>query len=89
MEMTYERAAEILDPDHRENYDSLETVKEACRMGMDALKKLIPTRPKMIGKSKLGACPFCREWISIPLSHKLTYCRFCGQALKWEEEENA
>ena len=29
MEMTYERAAEILDPERRENYDSLETVKEA------------------------------------------------------------
>lgn len=89
MEMTYERAAEILDPEHRENYDSLETVKEACRMGMDALKKRIPTRPKMIGKSKLGACPFCGEWISTPLTHKVTYCRFCGQALKWEEKENA
>lgn len=28
MEMTYERAAEILDPEHLENY-SIETVKEA------------------------------------------------------------
>lgn len=31
--MTIERAIEILDPEHRENYDSLETVNEACRMG--------------------------------------------------------
>lgn len=38
MEMTYERAAEILDPEHLENY-SIETVKEACRIGMDAFKK--------------------------------------------------
>ena len=39
MEMTYERAAEILDPEHLENY-SIETVKEACRIGMDAFKFL-------------------------------------------------
>lgn len=43
MEMTYEWAAEILDPEHLENY-SIETVKEACRMGMDALKKQIPAK---------------------------------------------
>ena len=43
MEMTYEWAAEILDPEHLENY-SIETVKEACRMGMDALKKQIPEK---------------------------------------------
>lgn len=43
MEMTYERAAEILDPEHLENY-SIETVKEACRIGMDAFKKQIPAK---------------------------------------------
>ena len=37
--MTIERAIEILDPEHREVYDSIETVNEACRMGMDALKQ--------------------------------------------------
>lgn len=36
--MTPDRAAEILDPEHREHYDSIETVNEACRMGMEALK---------------------------------------------------
>lgn len=36
MELT--RAIEILDPEHREQYDSLEEVNEACRMGMEALK---------------------------------------------------
>lgn len=45
MEMTYERAAEILDPDHREAYDSIEPVITACKMGMEALKKQIPTEP--------------------------------------------
>lgn len=36
--MKIERAIEILNPEHREQYDSLETVNEACRMGMEALK---------------------------------------------------
>lgn len=36
--MELARAIEILDPEHRERYDSLEEVNEACRMGMEALK---------------------------------------------------
>lgn len=35
--MTIERAIEILNPEHCEHYDSIETVNEACRMGMEAL----------------------------------------------------
>lgn len=65
MEMTYERAAEILDPEHRENYDSIETVKEACRMGMDALKKQIPIRPKLLDEANFG-CPACGRWTPHP-----------------------
>lgn len=38
--MTIERAIEILDPEHREHYESIEPVNEACRMGIDALKQV-------------------------------------------------
>ena len=46
--MTIDRAIEILNPEHRENYDGmdrekfikwLDEVKEACRMGMEALER--------------------------------------------------
>lgn len=37
--MTIERAIEIMNPEHRERYDSIETVNEACRMGMEALQR--------------------------------------------------
>ena len=37
--MTIDRAIEILDPEHRENYNGLDEVNEACRMGMEALKR--------------------------------------------------
>lgn len=40
MPITIDRAIEILDPEHRECYESIEPVIEACRMGMEALKKL-------------------------------------------------
>ena len=40
--MKIERAIEILDPEHREQYESIEPVNEACRIGMEALEKRIP-----------------------------------------------
>ena len=38
-DMTIDRAIEILDPEHRENYDGMDEVNEACRMGMEALER--------------------------------------------------
>lgn len=37
--MTIERAMEILNQDHWECYEGLDEVNEACRMGMEALKR--------------------------------------------------
>lgn len=37
--MAIDRAIEILDPEHRENYDGIDEVNEACRMGMEALER--------------------------------------------------
>lgn len=37
IKMTIERAIEILNPEHREYYDSIKTVNEACRIGIGAL----------------------------------------------------
>lgn len=37
--MTIDRAIEILDPEHRECYDGMDEVNEACRMGMKALER--------------------------------------------------
>ena len=45
--MTIERAIEILDPEHREHYDSIEPVNEACIMGMNALKELAELKEKL------------------------------------------
>lgn len=47
--MKIERAIEILDLEHRENYDGLDEVNEACRMGMEALERTrwIPCSERM------------------------------------------
>lgn len=40
--MSVERATGILDPRHRERYESLAVVEDACSMGRDALLLRIP-----------------------------------------------
>ena len=47
--MKVDRAIEILNPEHREHYDGLDEVNEACRMGMEALKRTrwIPCSERM------------------------------------------
>ena len=57
--MKIERAIEILDPEHREQYESLKPVNEACRMGMEALRRLEPRPPHPDGDEHLLACPHC------------------------------
>lgn len=59
--MTYERAAEILDPEHRETYESLEIVDEACRMGREALFRRMPGLPYPDGDESILACPNCES----------------------------
>lgn len=47
--MKIERAIEILNPEHRECYDGMDEVNEACRMGMEALERArwIPCSERM------------------------------------------
>lgn len=56
--MTIERAIEILNPEHRERYDSIETVNEACRMGMEALRRTrwIPVEEENPPEGELILC---------------------------------
>ena len=51
--MTIDRATEILDPEHRECYDGMDEVNEACRMGMEALERTrwIPCSERLPEKS--------------------------------------
>lgn len=86
--MTIERAIEILDPEHREHYDSLETVNEACCMGMAALEKQRPKKPKnKTGRYSDYHCPNCNARIKSGMGsserYRNNFCNHCGQAIDW------
>ena len=80
--MTNERSIEILNPEHREHYDSIETVNEACRMGMEALEYRTPKKPIEKPTRAFFAdirCPNC----NILIARNQKFCKDCGQALDW------
>ena len=83
--MKIERAREILDPEHREHYDGIETVNEACRMGRDALGKLVPLRPYPDDDGNIIACQRCGsgEYLHNEDGAPNKFCGQCGQAIDW------
>lgn len=46
--MNVQRAIEILNPAHREHYESIEPVDEACRMGIAALSYRVRKKPEYL-----------------------------------------
>lgn len=86
--MTYERAAEILDPEHRERYESIEIVNEACRMGREALFRQMPGSPHPDGDESILACPTCEsgEYLYNEDGNRCAFCGQCGQAIDWNAE---
>ena len=84
--MNIERAIEILDPRHRETYESIDPINEACLMGMQALKKQVPAKPKITLHGTTGyntkcSCPVCGSMVNSD-----NYCRNCGQAIDRNKE---
>ena len=89
--MTIDRAIEILNPEHRERYDSLETVKEACRMGMKALEAQKPVKPRIARadgyttKRRWGYCGMCGAGLRIAKGSRDAYCWRCGREVDWND----
>lgn len=83
--MTIERAIEILNPEHRERYENIDIVNEACKMGMEALEKQINKNVRLA--EDMCLCPHCSfDMMGVydyPCEHDPKYCPECGQALKW------
>lgn len=81
--MSVERAAEILDPKHRERYESLSAVEEARSMGRDALLLRIPRSPYKNG----FVCPNCGSsyYLYGYFNKPNKCCSNCGQAILWED----
>lgn len=84
--MEIARAREILDPEHREPYESLEPVNEACRMGVEALRRRVPESPYPDGDAGVMACPSCGsgEYLHNEDGNRCRFCGQCGQAIDWD-----
>ena len=80
--MTIDRAIEILDPEHREHYESIDPVNEACRMGMEALKALRSGRWKRYSTTMME-CSLCGKHTA---RHRFNYCPNCGAKMDLEGE---
>lgn len=87
--MTKERAAEILDPNHREHYESIEPVNEACRMGREAILRSIPDSVIVNGDASIIRCPNCGadDYLHNLDGAEMRFCGYCGQALDWSEPD--
>lgn len=44
-----------------------------------ALRKQIAMRPRPWSSEKFLVCPCCRKWV-----YEQTYCKMCGQKLRWK-----
>lgn len=87
--MQIERAMEILDPTHREVYESIAPVNEACLMGAEALSKNIPRSPYPDGNKRILACHRCGsgEYLHNEYGNRNSFCGQCGQAIYWEADK--
>ena len=85
--MTIERAIEILDPKHREHYESIDPIEEACCIGMNALQLKILRSPYPDGDKSILACPNCGsgEYLYNEDVAENSFCGQCGQAIDWSE----
>ena len=85
--MSYERAAEILDPARGERFTDMEPVNKALYMGRDALLLRIPRSPYPDDDDSILACPNCGsgEYLHNIDTARNLFCGNCGQAIKWED----
>lgn len=84
--MEIARAREILDPEHREAYESLEPVNEACRDGRRGATAACAGKPLPDGDAGVLACPSCGsgEYLHNEDGNRCCFCGQCGQAIDWD-----
>ena len=83
-EMKIERAIEILNPEHREKYESIAPVNEACEMGVQALRRRIAVPLNQMCDGLILLCPSCGsgKYLYNEDGLRNSFCGQCGQAIK-------
>ena len=89
--MTIERAIEILDPEHREHYESIEPVNEACRMGIEALKRQKELAKEIFIKlvdsqDTIHYDRITEQYLCIKFEHFVEIAKQYGVCIKKEDE---
>lgn len=62
------------------DYDYLKKQIREAKRAIKALRKQIAMRPRPWSSEKFLVCPCCRKWV-----YEQTYCKMCGQKLRWGE----
>lgn len=84
---------------HRDDFDDvfLQDI-EACKAGIQALEKLMPKKAESTGTvivskgriEKFYVCPNCQKFVfrheQMYGNTDVCYCKWCGQALDWSDE---
>lgn len=83
--MEVARAFEILDPAHREHYESIDPVNEACILARGALYLQMSEKPYPDGDRQILACPNCRsgEYLHNEDGNRNKFCGQCGKRIDW------
>ena len=86
--ISIERAAEILDPTHREHYESLDEVNEACRMGMNAMLHKTHKPNTMVFAEARLADEIRQNELGLDNAHDIQYWRAYLDGAKAQAEED-
>ena len=64
----------------------LAPLNEACRMGVEALRRRVPESPYPDGDAGVMACPSCGsgEYLHNEDGNSCRFCGQCGQAIDWD-----
>ena len=67
---------------------SYSLISEACRMGVEALRRRVPESPYPDGDAGVLACPSCGsgEYLHNEDGNRCRFCGQCGQAIDWDAE---
>lgn len=69
---------------HFNDTDVKETAKAALALLKGQQSKQVLSVADSVGEMEIGYCPSCRRGITNKRSDPTKFCRYCGQAVKWD-----